>query len=103
MTSKDYPKRDKTRQPIHPGSILKNTVFPDIAKPIAEIASDLGVTRQSLYQLMEEKRGISPEMALRLGHYLGNGAGLWIRLQANYDIWKAEQKVDLSGMPTVAA
>ena len=103
MSKKEYPKRAADRQPTHPGAVLKGTVFPELGKPIAEIAADLGVTRQSLYQLMEEKRALSPEMAIRLGHYLGNGPAIWLRMQSNYDIWKAEQKVDVSEIPTVAA
>lgn len=103
MSKKEYPKRVASRKPTHPGAVLKMTVFPDLGKPIAEIADDLGVTRQSLYQLMEEKRALSPEMAIRLGHYLGNGPAIWLRMQSTYDIWKATQKVDVSSIPTVAA
>lgn len=66
-------------------------MFPELGKPIAEIAADLDVTRQSLYQLMEEKRALTPEMAIRLGHYLGNGTAIWLLLQSTYDIWKAAQ------------
>lgn len=103
INKKEYPKRTTERKPTHPGAVLKKTVFPELGKPIAEIAVDLGITRQSLYQLMEEKRALSPEMAIRLGHYLGNGPAIWLRMQSTYDIWKAEQKVDVSGIPTVAA
>lgn len=107
MSKKTYIKRDAKRPPVHPGKILGSTVFPELektlGKSIADIAKDLEVSRQSLYSLISEKRSMSPEMAVKIGHYLGNGPGLWIRMQASYDIWYAEKKTDVSKIPTVEA
>lgn len=107
MSKKTYPVRDRKRPPVHPGKILRTTVFPELdktlGKSIADIAKDIDVSRQSLYSLISEKRALSPEMAIKLGHYLGNGPGLWLRMQAAHDIWHAEQNIDVSNIPTIEA
>jgi antitoxin HigA-1 len=46
---------------------------------------------------------VSPAVAVRLGKLFGNGTGLWLRMQANYDAWRAEQQVDVTDIPTIAA
>jgi antitoxin HigA-1 len=63
----------------------------------------LGISRQHLYDILNEKKPVSPVVAVRLGKLFGNGAGLWVRMQANYDAWQAEQQVDVTDIPTIAA
>ena len=53
--------------------------------------------------MVDAKRPISPAVAVRMGKLFGNGAGLWVRMQAAYDIWEAEQATDVSGIPTIEA
>jgi antitoxin HigA-1 len=96
-------KRASNRPPTHPGFLLADTVIPATGKSKAEIARLLGISRQQLYAILDETAPVSPAMAVRLGKLFGNGAGLWSRMQAAYDIWQAEQKIDLSGIPTLAA
>lgn len=67
--------------PAHPGAILREDVIPTLGKNKAEIASLLGVSRQTLYDILTEKQPLTPGMALRLGKLLGNGPDLWINLQ----------------------
>lgn len=81
------------RAPTHPGAILREDVIPATGLTIAEVAKRLGVTRQQLHRVLAEKAAISPEMALRLGKFCGNGPGLWLRMQQSYDLWYAEQKM----------
>jgi addiction module HigA family antidote len=50
---------------------------------------------------MAERKPVSPEVAVRLGKLFGDGPGVWIRMQAAYDTWKAQQDVDVSGIPTL--
>ena len=95
-------KRDARRRPTHPGAVLREDVLPSLGKPKTEIARLLGMSRQHLYDIMEERKPVSPETAVRLGKLLGNGAGLWVRMQADYDVWAAERSVDVSAIPTLA-
>jgi addiction module HigA family antidote len=77
--------------PPHPGEVLKDGVFSDGAVSVTEAAEALGVTRVSLSRVLNCKAGISAEMAVRLGKWLGTGPETWINMQAQYDLWKAEQ------------
>ena len=96
-------KRGSTRPPTHPGFLLADTVIPATGRTKVEIAALLGISRQHLYDILRERKPVSPAVAVRLGKLFGNGAGLWVRMQAAYDTWKAEQEVDVSGIPTLEA
>ena len=71
---------------------MREDVLPALDLSVAQVARDLGVTRQTLHRLLAEKIGVSPEMAVRLGKFCGNGPGLWLRLQAAYDLWQAGKR-----------
>jgi addiction module HigA family antidote len=92
-----------TRCPTHPGELLRDDVIPATKRSKTEIARLLGISRQHLYDILDEKKPVSPAVAVRLGKLFGNGAGLWIRMQAAYDTWHAERDVDVSQIPTLAA
>lgn len=83
----------RTRKPTHPGAILREDVLPDLGMSVSAFARSLGVSRQMLHAVLAERSGISPEMALRLGALLGNGAQLWVNMQTKYDLWQAEDKL----------
>lgn len=95
-------KRNPKSRPTHPGALLREDILPALNKPKAEIARLLGISRQHLYDILGEKKPISPDVAVRIGKLLGNGPGLWVRMQAEYDVWAAERDVDVSGIPTLA-
>jgi addiction module HigA family antidote len=84
-------RRDPNRPPIHPGAILREDVLPAIGEPVMTVAKKLGVTRQHLHRILAEKTPVSPEMAIRLGKFCGNGPELWLRMQQGYDLWHAER------------
>jgi addiction module HigA family antidote len=92
-------------KPMHPGEMLREDVLPALGKSKTEIARLLGVSRQTLYDILDEKQPVTPGMALRLGKLLGNGPDLWINLQRTYDLALAER--DLAGklkkIPTLTA
>jgi addiction module HigA family antidote len=77
--------------PMHPGELLREVVLPALGRPKKEIAALLGVSRQMLYAILEERAPVTPNMALRLGKLCGNGATLWLNLQRAYDL-RVEQK-----------
>ncbi len=60
-------------------------------RTIGEIATLLGVSRQTLHRLMAGEIGVSPEIAARLGKLCGNGPGLWLTLQARSDAWEVSR------------
>ena len=83
--------RPPLRPPTHPGAILREDVLPALRVTITEAAKQLGVSRQALHAILAERAAISPEMAIRLGKFCGNGPGLWLRLQQSHDLWHAER------------
>lgn len=80
-------------RPTHPGAILREDVLPALELSVAEAARQLHVSRQMLHRILAERASITPEMALRLGRFCGNGPGLWLRMQQAYDLWTAELKL----------
>ncbi len=94
-------KRDRDRCPTHPGALLREDVIPATGKTKAEIAQLLGISRRRLYDVLRERKPVSPAVAVRLGKLFGDGAGVWVRMQAAYDTWHAEREEDVSGIPTL--
>ena len=96
-------KRLENRPPTHPGEVLREDVVPTLGISKSEIAARLGVSRVAFYDLLNEKTGVSPRMAVRLGKFLGNGPRIWLNMQTAWDLWHAERSVDVSKIPTVSA
>jgi antitoxin HigA-1 len=80
--------------PPHPGLSVKHDCLEPLGLSVTNGAEILGVTKQTLNDLVNDRRGISPEMALRLDMAFGSGADTWIRLQAAYDLAQARCKSD---------
>ena len=91
--------------PMHPGEMLREDVLPSLGKSKTEIASLLGISRQTLFDILREKQPVTPAMALRFGKLLGNGPELWIDLQRGYDLHAAEKQLGkvLAKIPTITA
>ena len=89
--------------PTHPNFLLADTVIPATGKTKSEIARLLGISRQQLYAILNEKAPVTPMIAVRLGKLFGNGGGLWARMQSAYDLWRVEQESDLSSIPTLSS
>ena len=98
-------KRDPNRCPTHPGELLREDVIPATGKTKTEIAALLGISRQHLYDILEERKPVSPAVAVRLGKLFGDGAGVWVRMQGAYDTWRAERELarELKKIPTLKA
>ena len=84
---------EPSRAPTHPGQILKEDVLPRLELSVSEAARQLGVTRQTLHRIMAGTHSVTPEMAVRLGRFCGNGPGLWLRMQQAHDLWHAERRL----------
>ena len=96
---------DPNREPVHPGALLREDVLPMLGESVAAVAKKLGVTRQHLHRVLAEKAPVTPDMALRLGKFCGNGPGLWLRMQQAYDLWHAERALRkvVAKIPTATA
>ena len=81
-------KRPLQRPPIHPGEVLREDVLPALGLSVTETARRLGVSRQQLHRILACTHPITAEMALRIGKLIGNGPGLWLRMQQNHDLWR---------------
>ncbi|CAN5442138.1 HigA family addiction module antitoxin [soil metagenome] len=89
----------RNMRPAHPGAILNGMIEglrEESKQPytITEIAEGLGVSRRMLSMIVNQKSGISPEMAVKLSEAFATNADLWMNLQKKYDLWQAEKKVN---------
>lgn len=85
--------RQMKRPPTHPGEMLREDFLPDYGLTVAGLAEAAGVSRQSINELLRERRAVSPEMALRLSRLFGNTAEFWMNAQRAVDLWDAMQVV----------
>ena len=90
-TSTSRPTR--RRQPTHPGELLREDVLPALRLSVSEAARQLRVTRQTLHRILSGRSAVTPEMALRLGRFCGNGPDLWLRMQQAHDLWRAREEL----------
>ncbi|HEY1750302.1 MAG TPA: HigA family addiction module antitoxin [Caulobacteraceae bacterium] len=90
---------------MHPGALLREDVLPALGRPKAEIARLLGISRQQLYDILDEKKPVTTSTALRLGKLCGNGPNLWINLQQAWDLEHASAELadELAKIPTLEA
>jgi len=91
--------------PTHPGEMLRKDILPALGRPKTEIARPLGVSRQTLYDILNEKQPVTANMALRLGKLCGDGPRIWMAMQQAYDIRIAERELgrELDKIPTLTA
>jgi addiction module HigA family antidote len=81
------------RRPTHPGEILREDFMPDYDLSVKELADAIGVSRQSVNELLRERRALSPEMALRLSRLFGNSPEFWLNAQRAVDLWEAGRAI----------
>jgi len=85
--------RQLVARPPHPGEMLREDYLPDFGLTVASLADALGVSRQSVNELVRERRGVSAEMALRLSALFGMSPEFWLNLQCEVDLWDARQAI----------
>ncbi len=83
--------RRKEVRPIHPGEMLREDFLPDYGLTASGLAEALGVSRQTVNELLRERRSVSPQMALRLSRLFGNSAEFWLNAQRAVDLWEASE------------
>lgn len=89
--------RERTIRPTHPGEMLREDFMPDYGLTVASMADAIGVSRQTVYELLRERRALSPEMALRLSQLFGNSAEFWLNAQRAVDLWDTTQELKREG------
>ena len=82
-----------TRRPTHPGEMLREDFLPDYGLTVASLATALGVSRQSVNELLRARRAVTPEMALRLSRLFSNSPEFWLNAQRAVDLWDAAQAI----------
>jgi len=93
----------RMHNPPHPGEIIREMCLEPIGLTVTDTAKALKVTRKTLSSILNGRAGISPEMALRLSKVFGRTPEGWMRLQLQYDLWKAEQSLDISDLQRIEA
>lgn len=88
-------------KPIHPGKVIRNEFINGIGISITDLSSAIGVSRKCVSELINEKFGISTEMAFRLGKALDTDPEYWINLQQRYDIEKTKYSIDLRNVKEI--
>jgi addiction module HigA family antidote len=82
------------RNPPHPGGVLRRQCLEPLGLTVTEAAKGLGVTRQALSEIVNEKAGISVDMAIRLSKAFGSSPETWLGMQMAYDLWQARDRAD---------
>ncbi len=84
--------RNPNRKPTHPGAVLREDVLPELVWTQGEFATRLMVSRQTVSDLLHEKKAVTAEMAIRISRAVGGTPESWLRMQEALDLWAAEIK-----------
>jgi len=88
--------RERKIRPTHPGEMLREDYLPDYGLTISSLARAIRVSRQTVNELLRERRAVSPEMAIRLGRLFGNTPEFWLNAQRAVDLWDAARSMKKS-------
>jgi addiction module HigA family antidote len=96
-------KRNIIRDVSHPGEILRELYINEIEGLNQKVlAASIGVSFRTINQICNKRRGISPEVAVKLAKFFNTTPNLWLNLQTAYDLQKALKSVDVSDIKTIA-
>ena len=85
--------RERKIRPTHPGAMLRGDFLPDYGLSVSTFAKAIGVSRQTVNELLRERRAVSPEMALRLSRLFGNSPEFWLNAQRAVDLWETARAI----------
>ena len=83
---------NRAMPPTHPGEMIRENFMPDYDQTTTALANALGVSRQTITELLRERRAITPVMALRLSRLFGNSPEFWLNVQHARDLWESEKR-----------
>jgi addiction module HigA family antidote len=81
----------KNPKPLHPGQVLNEVYMTEMKLNQTALAAKCKCSPRKINEIVNGKRGISPEFAIILEKVLGTSAEMWVRMQADYDLWAARQ------------
>jgi len=81
----------KTRKPTHPGAILRHDYIAPLGLTVTGLAAHLGISRKHLSNVVNEKVGVTTDLALRLAQAFDTTPDMWLNLQRKHDLWEAER------------
>ncbi|MBF0461633.1 MAG: HigA family addiction module antidote protein [Magnetococcales bacterium] len=90
-----------SRPPTHPGIIVRNNVLPALMLSVEQAAGELRVPPDLLSGILQGTHPVTPDMAIRLGKFCGNGHQFWLRMQEAHDLWQAQDRLreELAAIP----
>ncbi len=83
----------KNSKPLHPGQVLSEIYMKEMGLNQLQLAGRCKCSPRKINEIVNGKRAISPEFAIVLEKFLGTTAEMWVRMQADYDLWNARKKV----------
>jgi len=83
----------RNTKPLHPGQVLEEVYMNEMGLNQSQLAEECKCSPRKINEIVNGKRAISPEFALVLEKTLGTSAEMWVRMQADYDLWSARKKV----------
>ena len=81
-----------SRQPSHPGALIRNIILPETGLTISELAQRCGVARNTMSKIVNGRGDVSEDIAIRLSRVLGSTPRFWLAIQSKLNLWKLEQK-----------
>ncbi len=84
---------DRKVPPVHPGAFLREDYLPGCRMSMTGFARALGVSRQTVNEILREKRALTAPMALRLSRLFGTTPEFWLSFQQAHDLWEAEKRM----------
>ncbi len=93
-------KRHADIRPSHPAEVILGAIE-ELKLSKTAFAAALGISRQTLYDLLDQKQGVTAAMAVRLEAALGSSAEFWLRMQEAHDLWGARKTVKLTGVKRI--
>lgn len=105
--TEEIQREERVYSPVHPGEVLREELLAPLGMNANQLAGALGVDRQKVYDIVNGKRGVSAEMALRLARWSGMRPRFWLGLQEHYDLemaeWKEGERIQREVQPLQAA
>ena len=89
---------ERGKPPVHPGRILRHHHIEPLGLSVTQAAKGLGVSRNALSAILNERAGISSQMAVKLSEAFGTSPELWVNMQKTYDLWNAKRSVSRDGI-----
>jgi len=81
-----------SRQPSHPGALIREVVLPETGLTVSELAQRCDVARNTMSKIVNERGGVTEDLAIRLSRVLGSTPEFWLTMQSKRNIWKLERK-----------